>query len=98
MLERAVAKALVDTAKACGVFIRKCRWEGRVGAPDYIAIYRGRVHFIETKAPGQKPRASQIAEFRAIQTAGVPVLIVDSPEAAVLAVRAITNGEGNGKN
>ena len=93
MLERAVAKALTEAAKAHGVLIRKCHWEGRVGAPDYIAIYCGRVYFIETKAPGQKPRASQIAEFATIRTAGVSVRIVDSPDAAMATIRAIVQGD-----
>lgn len=89
MLERAVAKALVEAAKAQDLFIRKCRWEGRVGAPDYIVLRDGTAHFIETKAPGERPRASQIAEFRAIQTAGATVWIVDSIPAATAAIRAI---------
>ena len=89
MLERTVARALTQAAKKAGVFMRKCRWEGRVGAPDYIAIYNGRAYFIETKAPGETPRASQIAEFMVIRSVGVPVWIVDSPTAAEAAVRAI---------
>lgn len=94
MLERTVAEALVTAAKKAGVYLRKCRWEGRVGAPDYLVAYRGRVVFIETKAPGEKPRASQIAEFSVIRAAGVAVRVVDSPEAAQAAIHVI-QGEGD---
>ena len=96
MLERAVARALMDAATREGLYIRKCRWEGRVGAPDYCILHGGRAFFIETKAPGERPRASQLAEFSAIRSAGVPVWIVDSIPAAVAAVRAIAIGEDNG--
>ena len=95
MLERRVARALVDAARTAGLYIRKCRWEGRVGAPDYIILRDGRAYFVETKAPGEKPRPSQLAEFSAIRSAGAPVWIVDSIPAAVAAVRAIA-GESNG--
>lgn len=95
MLEWSVAKALVDAAKREGLYIRKCRWEGRVGAPDYCILHGGRAFFVETKAPGERPRASQLAEFSAIQSAGAPVWVVDSIPAAVAAVCAIT-GEDDG--
>lgn len=96
MLERRVARALVDAAKREGLFIRKCRWEGRIGAPDYIILREGRAYFIETKAPGEKPRPSQLIEFAAIETAGAPVAIVDSIHAAFAVVHAIA-GERNEK-
>lgn len=89
MLERRVARALVDAARTAGLFIRKCRWEGRVGAPDYIILRDGRAYFVETKAPGEKPRPSQLIEFTAIETAGVPVAVVDSIHAAFAVVHAI---------
>lgn len=89
MLERRVARALVDAAKREGLFIRKCQWEGRVGAPDYIILRDGRAYFVETKAPGEKPRPSQLIEFAAIETAGAPVAVVDSIHAAFAVVHAI---------
>lgn len=97
MLERRVARALVDAARTAGLFIRKCRWEGRVGAPDYIILRGGCAYFVETKAPGEKPRPSQLAEFAAVEkVGGAPVTIVDSIHAAFAVVRAITGG-GNEK-
>ena len=76
--EGRVADALRAAAQAHGVLLRKLRWEGRVGAPDYLAAYAGRVYFIETKAPGEHPRPSQIAEFNQLARAGLPVAVIDN--------------------
>lgn len=96
MLERRVARALMDAAHRAGLYIRKCHWEGRIGAPDYIILREGRAYFVETKAPGEKPRPSQLIEFTAIETAGAPVAVVDSIHAAFAVVHAIV-GERNEK-
>lgn len=71
--------------------LRKCHWEGRVGAPDYIALKHGRAFFIETKAPGERPRPSQLAEFGRIRTeGGCPVIVVDSVELAHAVILSIS--------
>jgi len=87
--EHTVAKALLDCAKRRGLFIRKCRWEGRAGAPDYIILAKGRAFFVETKARGEKPRKSQVAEFAKICETGCTVQVVDSAESAAQAVEVI---------
>jgi hypothetical protein len=87
--EHRVAQALINAATKRGLFIRKLRWEGRVGAPDYIILAGGRAFFVEAKAPGETPRASQCAEFARIGEAGCPVMVVDSEFAAREAVRWI---------
>jgi hypothetical protein len=75
--ERAVADTLLAHAADAGLFIRKCHWESHVGAPDYCILHAGRAFFVETKAPGEKPRLSQLAEFKKIRAAGCPVFVVD---------------------
>lgn len=87
----------MDAAKREGLFVRKCRWEGRIGAPDYIILRGGRAYFVETKAPGEKPRPSQLIEFAAIETAGAPVAVVDSIHAAIAVVHAIVGDTGHEK-
>jgi hypothetical protein len=77
--EHRIAVALTHEAKARGLFIRKCRWEGRLGCPDYLIIRNGKVIFVETKAPGESPRKSQLAEFAKIQEYGGVVYVVDTP-------------------
>ena len=89
--EGRIADALVRAAKEHHVYLRKCHWEGRVGAPDYIALKHGRAFFIETKAPGERPRPSQMAEFDRIRTEGCcPVITVDSAELARAVVVSIS--------
>lgn len=84
-----IAAALLREAETAGLFIRKCRWEGRVGCPDYLVIRHGTAIFIETKAPGEHPRKSQIAEFAKIKENGVAVYVVDTTEKAKKAVNDI---------
>lgn len=89
--EHRVAAALVRAAKEEHVYLRKCHWEGRMGAPDYIALSQGRAFFIETKAPGERPRPSQRAEFERIRTEGhCPVITVDSVEIARTIIMSIS--------
>lgn len=93
--EGRIAATLVMAAKKSGVFIRKLRWEGRLGAPDYIAIHEGKVFFIETKAPGELPRRSQVAEFSRLARAGVPVEVIDSATDAVVIIERIRTWKDN---
>lgn len=89
--EHRVAAALVRAAKEEHVYLRKCHWEGRMGAPDYIALKHGRAFFIETKAPGERPRPSQRVEFGRIRTeGGCPVIVVDSVDTAKAAIMSIS--------
>lgn len=89
--EHRVADALVRAAKEHHVYLRKCHWEGRVGAPDYVALRHGRAFFIETKAPGERPRPSQCAEFGRIRTdGGCPVIVVDSVDMARAVIVSIS--------
>ena len=87
--ERRIAAALIRSAKAAGLLIRKCKWEGRLGAPDYMIIRPGKAVFVETKAPGEHPRRSQLAEFAKIEEHGGVVYIVDTTEKAKDAIREI---------
>ena len=77
--EHRIAVALTREAKARGLFIRKCRWEGRLGCPDYLIVRNGKAVFVETKAPGESPRKSQLAEFAKIQEYGGVVYVADTP-------------------
>lgn len=80
----------------CGE-IRKVQWQGRVGAPDWLVMMWGGAPFVETKAPGDVPRRSQIVEFRRIYRAsGIPVLVIDRAEDAMCVIDALLlRSEGN---
>lgn len=87
--EHRIAAALTREAKARGLFIRKCRWEGRLGCPDYLIIRNGKAIFVETKAPGESPRKSQIAEFAKIQEHGGTIYVVDTLGKALEVIKEI---------
>lgn len=56
------------------------------GAPDLLAIRRGRCVPIECKSPGGKLTPAQVAAFMRWVAAGLPVQVVRTPAEALLAV------------
>lgn len=88
--EGRVSAALRQCVINAGGEIRKVQWQGRVGAPDWLVMYKGGALFVETKAPGEVPRRSQIVEFQRISRAsGIPVLVIDHASNAGVAVEAL---------
>lgn len=76
--EGRVSAALRQCVINAGGEIRKVQWQGRVGAPDWLVMLKGGAVFVETKAPGEVPRRSQIVEFRRLYHASaIPVLVLD---------------------
>lgn len=76
-----IAAYLIKRVTECGGIIRKVAWEGRSDAPDYLVMCGGIHIFVETKAPGKKPRPSQLREFSAMsQHGGETVAVVRTPE------------------
>ena len=98
--EGRVSAALRQAVINCGGEIRKVQWQGRVGAPDWLVMLLGSALFVETKAPGDVPRRSQMVEFsRIYRASGIPVLVIDRAEDAIdiidaLMLRAEGNREG----
>jgi hypothetical protein len=78
MLEKSIELPVVRRAEAAGFFVRKVEWPGRKGAPDrvFARADRGTV-WIEFKAPGEKPRRSQIIEHERMRAAGMEVHVCD---------------------
>lgn len=68
--------------KALGGLVRKVEWSGYIGAPDLFIMLGGRHWFVEMKAPGQKPRRSQLHEHELMRSiGGCAVYVLDSYEA-----------------
>jgi hypothetical protein len=90
MLERDVEDYLVKRVKAMGGEVRKVQWIGRIGAPDrlvmlpYMTYISGHVMpttiWVELKAPGAKPRPSQVREHERMRALGQRVEVIDSLE------------------
>lgn len=80
--EGRVAAALRKAAIERGFEIRKLKWEGRNGAPDYFLAKDGLIVLVECKQPGSRPRKSQMTEFDRLSQAGVCVLVLDRADDA----------------
>lgn len=74
-----------------GGMYRKVSWEGRSDAPDYLIMLNGVCVFVETKAPGRKPRLSQMREFAALEAHGTgAVLVVSTPDEVNMLMDGLT--------
>lgn len=80
MLERDIEKALVSAAKKAGGIAPKLTSPGTAGMPDRIVILpKGKVCFVELKAPGQQPRPLQIRQMARLTNLGCMVRTIDHP-------------------
>jgi hypothetical protein len=75
-----------QVAKAGGV-CRKWVSPGRPHVPDQIVIWPTRItltkpliHFVETKAPGKKPKPGQAREHARLRKLGCDVFVLDTKE------------------
>ena len=68
---------LVKEIKALGGEVRKVNWLGRRHAPDRLVMLNG-PHFVELKAPGEKPRDGQTREHLKMRKHGLNVWILDT--------------------
>lgn len=54
---------------------------GTAGVPDRICLFPGgKVFFVETKAPGKKPRPLQEKRHRELRQLGFKVLVIDTED------------------
>ena len=81
MRERKIEKELVARVKAMGGIAPKFTSPGFDGMPDRLVLLpRGKMAFVELKAPGKKLRKLQIAAHRVIHGFGLEVSVVSSLE------------------
>lgn len=81
MTENTIERYLRKKVRAAGGKCYKFSCPGHIGAPDRLCIFpRGRIYFVETKAPGGKPRPSQLAFHRELAELGVTVRVIDTRE------------------
>lgn len=79
--EGKLVSAIKSFVAAQGGLVRKCSWEGRIGAPDLFILYAGRHCWVECKAPGEAPRVPQLREMHRMRSVGgCSVVWVDSLE------------------
>ena len=78
MREKIIEKELVRAVKDKGGIAPKFASPGFDGMPDRLVLLpRGRMGFVELKAPGKKPRALQLARHRLLRRLGFKVYVID---------------------
>jgi len=79
--ETSIEKKLCDAVRKLGGLCPKFVSPGLDGVPDRIVLLpRGRIAFVELKAPGRKPRPLQVRRMKQIRDLGFPVYCIDSIE------------------
>jgi len=78
MRESTIESRLREEAKKRGGMAIKFVSPGLNGVPDRLVLMPyGRVAFVELKAPGKTPRASQLKRKRQLERLGFRVYVVD---------------------
>ena len=78
MREVTIEKKLIAAVKNMGGICPKWVSPGFDGMPDRIVLLpKGRIGFVEVKAPGEKPRPLQIARHQLLQRLGFRVFVLD---------------------
>lgn len=81
MRESTIERYLHQQVTKAGGTTRKFVSPGHKDVPDRIVIWPlAGVHFVETKAPGKKPRAGQLREHARLRKLGCTVLTIESPK------------------
>jgi hypothetical protein len=81
VLENSIEKHLREGVESAGGLCEKFRIVGRRGPPDRLITWPGgAMELVETKAPGKKPRRSQIRDHARRAKLGVRVYVLDTIE------------------
>lgn len=81
MLEKEVEQKLVKVVKQKGGLCIKFTSLGFDGVPDRLVLLpKGRMAFIELKAPGKKPRALQKRRMKQLSALGFACYVVDNTD------------------
>ena len=79
--EKEIEKKLREAVKKRGGIAPKWVSPGMSGVPDrLILLPKGKIAFVETKAPGEKPRQLQVSRHRLLRRLGFKVFVIDRKE------------------
>jgi hypothetical protein len=83
VLERDIRSSVIKWARQQGIIVQKMNGQFSNGFPDDLFLLpRGKVAFIEFKAPGKKPTPLQERRIKEIAALGHNVIWTDSVEHA----------------
>ena len=78
MLEKAIEKRLVKSVKDMGGIALKFISPGFDGMPDrLILLPKGKIAFVEVKAPNKMPRPLQLSRHEMLRRLGFKVYVLD---------------------
>ena len=81
MREKIIEQHLVKAVKNSGGIAPKLVCPGFDGMPDRLVLLpRGKIGFVEVKAPGKEPRPLQVARHGLLRRLGFKVYVIDAPE------------------
>lgn len=81
MREKIIEQHLVKAVKNNGGIAPKLVCPGFDGMPDRLVLLpRGKIGFVEIKAPGKEPRPLQVARHGLLRLLGFKVYVLDDPE------------------
>ena len=81
MREKIIEQHLVKAVKNSGGIAPKLVGPGFDGMPDRLVLLpRGKIGFVEVKAPGKEPRPLQVARHGLLRRLGFKVYVLDNPE------------------
>ena len=81
MREKSIEKKLVNAVRGMGGIAPKFVSPGYDGMPDRIVLVPGgHMAFMEVKAPGEKPRALQLARHEMLRRLGFKVYVLDDEQ------------------
>ena len=81
MREKIIEQHLVKAVKNSGGIAPKLVCLGFDGMPDRLVLLpRGKIGFVEVKAPGKEPRPLQVARHGLLRRLGFKVYVLDNPE------------------
>ncbi len=81
MREKTIEQHLVKAVKNIGGIAPKLVSPGFDGMPDRLVLLpRGKIGFVEVKAPGKEPRPLQVARHGLLRRLGFKVYVLDDTE------------------
>ena len=81
MREKETEQALVQAVKKMGGIAPKWVSPGIDGMPDRIVLLpKGKIAFVEVKAPGKRPRPLQVARHELLRRLGFRVYVLDDKD------------------
>ena len=79
MRESFIEEKLTRAVKQNGGVCWKFTSPGTAGVPDRIILMpKGRIAFVEVKAPGEKPRPLQLSRHKLLRRLGFKVYVLDN--------------------